>query len=132
MIKTGNAKTKMSNLFDYLNAINNKTSVEFDEKSYPAFMVNRGLSYFQDTVLMANEMNIKNHIDSLNQYDFYRIIVRKKKRFSKWHKATKDSNIDTIKEYFGYSNDKARQVRDLFSDKDIQEMQLTLQKGGKR
>lgn len=120
------------NPFDCLNAINNKTEVEFNEKSYPAFMVNRGLSYFQDTVLIANEMNIKHHIDSLIQFDFYRIIVRKKKRFSKWHKASKDDNIDVIKEYFGYSNDKARQVRDLFSDQDIQEMKLTLQKGGKR
>lgn len=122
----------MSNLFDYLNSINNKTPVEFDEKTYPAFMVNRGLSYFQDTVLIANEMNINHHIDSLLQYRFYDIIVRKKKRFSKWHKAMSDENLNVIKEYYGYSNDKARQVSDLITKEQIQHMKQHLHHGGKK
>lgn len=122
----------MANLFDYLNSINNKTPIDFDEKTYPAFMVNRGLSYFQDTVIIANEMNIKHHIDSLLQYQFYDKIVRKKKRYSKWHKATMDDDIKVIKEYHGYSNDKARQVVDLFTKDQINDMKQYLQHGGKK
>lgn len=122
----------MANLFDYLNSINNKTEVEFDEKSYPAFMVNRGLSYFRDTAIIANEMNINHHIDCLLQYQFYDIMVRKKKRYSKWHKASMDDDIKIIKECFGYSNDKARQVVDLFTADQLSEMKQQLQHGGKK
>ena len=77
----------MSNPFDYVNSINiSKKDIMHDdisEKSYPAFMVNRALSYFNDTVLYANEMNVNHHIDNKLQYHFLINIIRKKKRFSK-------------------------------------------------
>ena len=80
----------MSNPFDYLNAINySKQNIMVDditEKGYNSFMVNRGLSYFNDTVLMANEMNRYHQIDSRLAFDFLINIIRKKKRFSKWNK----------------------------------------------
>ena len=91
------------NPFDYLNAINStKKDIMVDdiaEKSYTPFMVNRGLSYFADTVLLANEMNLNHHIDNRLQFDFLINIVKKKKRFSKWLKAKDIENHEVIKEY---------------------------------
>ena len=102
------------------------------EKDYNAFMVNRGLSYFADTVLMANEMNINHHLDSRLQFDFLINIVKKKKRFSKWLKANELENLEVIKEYYGYSDEKAKSVLSLFNDEDINELKNRIYKGGKR
>ena len=124
------------NPFDYLNAINtSKKDIMVDdiaEKDYNAFMVNRGLSYFADTVLMANEMNINHHLDSRLQFDFLINIVKKKKRFSKWLKANEIENLRVIKEYYGYSDEKAKSVLSLFNDEDINELKNRIYKGGKR
>ena len=105
---------------------------EDEEKEYSPFMVNRGLSYFQDTVLFANEMNLASHIDHRLQYDFLRGAIRPRKRFSKWMKKQVPAKIDVIKEYYGYSNTKAEQVADLISDDDIAEMKSYLSQGGKK
>ena len=124
------------NPFEYLNSINHKKDDimigEDEEKGYSPFMVNRGLSYFQDTVLLANEMNMNSHIDSRLQYDFLRTAVRQRKRFSKWMKKTVPAKIEVIKEYYGYSDAKAEAVADLITDDDIKEMKSYLSKGGKR
>lgn len=124
------------NPFDYLNAINNtKKDIMVDdiaEKSYTPFMVNRGLSYFADTVLLANEMNLNHHIDNRLQFDFLINIVKKKKRFSKWLKAKDIENLEVIKEYYGYSDEKAKSVLALFNDEDINELKNRIYKGGKR
>jgi len=124
------------NPFDYLSAINtSKKDIMVDdiaEKDYNAFMVNRGLSYFADTVLMANEMNINHHLDSRLQFDFLINIVKKKKRFSKWLKANELENLEVIKEYYGYSDEKAKSVLSLFNDEDINELKNRIYKGGKR
>lgn len=124
------------NPFDYLNSINtSKKDIMVDdiaEKDYNAFMVNRGLSYFADTVLMANEMNINHHLDSRLQFDFLINIVKKKKRFSKWLKANELENLEVIKEYYGYSDEKAKSVLSLFNDEDINELKNRIYKGGKR
>jgi len=124
------------NPFDYLNAINStKKDIMVDdiaEKSYTPFMVNRGLSYFADTVLLANEMNLNHHIDNRLQFDFLINIVKKKKRFSKWLKANELENLEVIKEYYGYSDEKAKSVLALFNDEDINELKNRIYKGGKR
>ncbi len=124
------------NHFDYMTSItSSKIDImcdDIDEKAYNSFMVNRGLSYFYDTVLFANEMNKYSHLDSRLQYDFLRQIVRKKKRFSKWNKASKEDNINLIKEYYGYSNEKAHQIIDLLSEEQLAEIKIKLFKGGKR
>jgi|TARA_B110000259_G_C13999599_1_gene395759 hypothetical protein len=124
------------NPFDYLNAINTtKKDIMVDElaeKSYSPFMVNRGLSYFPDTILYANEMNKNHHIDHRLQFDFFINIIRKKKRFSKWAKPVEIENLDVIKEYYGYSNEKAKSVLSLFSDGQIETLKLRMYKGGKR
>lgn len=124
------------NPFDYVISINmSKKDIMVDnitEKAYTPFLVNRSLSYFNDTVLYANEMNINHHLDSRLQFDFLRNIVRKKKRFSKWAKPTEINNIDTIKDYYGYSNEKAKSVLSLFTDSQIETLNNRMYKGGKR
>jgi len=124
------------NPFEFLNDINyGKSNIMVDditEKAYNAFMVNRGLSYFNDTVLMANEMNLNAHLDNRLQFDFLINIVRKKKRFSKWAKAQISDDVEVVKEYYGYSNEKAKQACKLLSSDQIEELRKKVYKGGKK
>ena len=124
------------NPFQYIASINNtKKDLMVDdeaEKAYTPFIVNRGLSYFSDTVLLANEMNRAGHIDNRMQYDFLRLAIRPRKRFSKWMKKTVPVRMETIKEYYGYSDAKAEAISDLISDDDIKAMKDVLSKGGKK
>ena len=100
------------------------------EKGYNSFMINRGLSYFNDTVLMANEMNIHHQIDSRLQFDFLINIVRKRRRFSKWAKPQVESDIEVVKQYYGYSNEKARNALTLLSPDQINGLKKKVYKGG--
>ena len=126
----------MANPFEFLNDINyGKKYIMVDdlvEKDYNSFMVNRGLSYFNDTVLMANEMNINYHLDSRLQFDFLINIVRKRKRFSKWLKYKTESDVEVVKEYYGYSNQKARQALALLSPEQIKILEKKVNKGGRK
>lgn len=126
----------MTNPFQYLNAINDtKQDLMIDdlaEKSYNSFMVNRGLSYFKDTVLFANEMNRHHHLDNRLQFDFLINIIRKRKRFSKWIKPDTASDVEVVKEYYGYSNEKARQVLTLLTSEQINELKKKVYKGGRK
>ena len=123
------------NHFDYLKSItDSKEDIMVDdlaEKDYNAFMVNRGLSYYNDTVIYANEMNKNSHIDSRLQFDFLKQIIRKRKRFSTWNKADKLADIEVIKEYYGYSRDKAYQVLPLLSKDKIDHLRKKISKGGR-
>ena len=124
-----------SNPFDYTNSINyTKEDImdPMEEDKYPSFMILRGLSQFQDTVMLANEMNLYHQLDGRLQYDFLRGTVRKKKRFGKWAKKTEVDNVDVIKEYYGYSDSKAQSVIDLFTPEQIDALKSKLYKGGKR
>ena len=124
------------NHFDYLNSINDsKKDIMTDdlaEKDYNSFMVNRGLSYYNDTVIYANEMNQHPYLDSRMQYDFLKQIIRKRKRFSKWNKADKSADIEVIKEYYGYSRDKAYQVLSLLTKDQIETLRKKVSKGGRK
>ena len=124
------------NPFEYTNAINyTKKNIMVDdiaEKQYNPFMVNRTLSYFNDTVLMANEMNLNHHLDNRLQFDFFINIVRKKKRFSKWNKPETVSDVEVVKQYYGYSNEKARQVLTLLTSDQIDELKKKVYKGGRK
>jgi hypothetical protein len=121
--------------FEFLNSINySKQDIMVDditEKSYNAFMINRSLSYFQDTVFFANEMNLQHHLDKKLQFHFLINIIRKRKRFSKWNKPELVSDIDVVKEYYGYSNEKARQALTLLSPSQIEELRKKVSKGGR-
>lgn len=124
------------NPFEYVNSINyGKKDIMVDdiaEKAYNGFMVNRSLSYFPDTVLLANEMNQNAHLDKRMQYDFLMKTVRKRKRFSKWGKASTEKEIEAIKIVYGYSNDKARSIRHLFSEKEMASLIEQATIGGKK
>ena len=124
------------NPFDFLNAINDTKKQlitdDLSEKQYNAFMVNRGLSYFHDTVLLANEMNRYHHLDNKLVFDFLINSIRKKKRFSKWFKPNEADVIEVVKEYYGYSNEKARQALTLLSEKQLNELKKRTHKGGRK
>jgi hypothetical protein len=126
----------LMNPFEYANSINyTKQDLMVDdvaEKAYAAFMVNRSLSYFQDTVFFANEMNRYHHLDNKLQYHFLINIIRKRKRFSKWNKPELDSDMDVVKEYYGYSNEKARQALTLLTPSQIEELRKKVSKGGRK
>ena len=122
--------------FTFLNEINyGKNDIMVDdivEKQYVPFMVNRSLSYFNDTVLMANEMNIHHHLDNRLQFDFLINIVRKRKRFSKWFKPETKSDVEVVKSYYGYSNEKAYQALTLLTNSQIEELKKKVNKGGRK
>ena len=124
------------NPFEYLNAINNtKQDIMVDdiaEKGYNSFMVNRGLSYFNDTVLIANEMNQHAHLDNRLQFDFFINIIRKRKRFSKWIKPETFGDVEVVKAYYGYSNEKARQALTLLTNEQIELLKKKVYKGGRK
>ena len=124
------------NPFEFVNAINyTKKNIMVDditEKAYAPYMVNRQLSYFPDTVLAANEMNRNHHPDNRLQFDFFINIVRKRKRFSKWYKLETISDLDAVKKYYGYSNEKARQVLTLLSPEHINELKRKVTTGGRK
>ena len=122
--------------FDFINAINLTKKNPFEDpqasKDYKPFLVNRGLSYFPDTVLYANEMNRNAGIPEDWQFIFLLNTIPKKKRFSKWHKKDADSeSLTLVKEYFGYSSEKALEALSILSDEQLVMIKEKLYKGGK-
>ena len=81
---------------------------------------------------MANEMNLNHHLDNRLQFDFLINIVRKKKRFSKWTKVQQNEDVEVIKQYYGYSNTKARQIHSLLTSDQINELKKKVYRGGKK
>ena len=123
------------NPFEFVNAIcDSKEQLivdEVSEKSYNPFMVNRSLSYHYDTVLLANEMNQRAFLDKKLQFDFLINTVRKKKRFAKWKKPESSDDLEVVKEYYGYSNEKARTVLPLLNSDQMGQLKQRIFKGGK-
>ena len=121
--------------FDFINAIHyskDKLIVDdWSEKQYNPYIINKGLSYGHDTVIPANEMNSRPHLDKILQFDFLINIIRPKKRFNKWIKAEKIDDLEVVKEYYGYSTEKAKQVLPLLNDSIIIELRKRITKGGK-
>ncbi len=127
----------MIELKDWLNSINmNKTDlIEEDpslEKEYPPFIINKCMSGHLDTVLYANEMNITHFLDKKLQYDFYLNSVRKRKRFSPWLRKDKVKDLDVVKSYYGYSNEKALQALRILSPEQLSFIRSKLETGGKQ
>ena len=128
----------MSNPFQYLETINTtKTNLmrssendELAERGYNPFLVNRGLSYFPDTISYANEMNLNHELDSKLQYEFLLNVVRKRKRFSKWHKKEEDEVLDVITEYYNCNLTRAREYKKILTDDQLNEIRAKLVKGG--
>ena len=128
----------MPELKEYLNAINHTKERLLDsddedwEKKYPPFIINKGMSYFADTVMFGNEMNRLHHATKHMQFTFLLNTIRPRKRFSKWLKASKLANLELVKQYYGYSNKKAQQALNLLTKKQVEYIKERLHKGGKK
>ena len=125
-------------LTSYLTAINwskNKlmdTDDEAWEKKYPPYIINKGLSYFSDTVVMANEMNRLHHATKHMQFSFLINTIRSQKRFSKWLRASKIKDLEAIKEYYKYSNNRAKEALSILTKEQVDYIKEKISKGGKR
>ena len=104
---------------------------EMWEKKYPAYIVNKCLAPFQDTVFLVNEMNINHHIDNKLQFDFLLNTLRTRQRYTPWLKAKKEKYLEYVKEYYGYSNEKAKSALNILNDEQIKTIMNSLDKGGK-
>ena len=123
--------------FQFVNEIhygkNNLIIDEWSEKQYNPFIINRSLSFGNDTVIQANEMNSRPHLPKPMQNSFLMATIRVRKRFNKWLKKEANAeSLETIKEYYGYSYEKAQQVASLLSDAQIVELQKRLFTGGQK
>jgi len=126
---------KMTELKDWLNSINfNKDDLTSDDpdtiKDYPAYIINRCLSGHLDTILYANEMNLYPNLDKDMQYQFFLNSLRKRKRFSPWLRKDKVDNLNIIKKYYGYSNEKALQALRLLTQQQLDYIKNRLETGG--
>lgn len=126
------AAAKKLSPFDFLNAINySKEQLIVDddtEKQYTPFIVNRGLANSMDTVIYANEMNSRPHIPKAAQFAFLLKTVTKRKRYDKWAKAEVIENLEMVKEYYGYSDQKALEALEILSPQQLEYIRNT--KGG--
>ena len=122
------------NPFDVIKAITltkeNLITDDVSEKAYNAFMVNRGLSYFPDTLLYAQEMNLNHHLDNKLQFSYLINTIRKGKRFSKWHKPTKNADFSAVQEYYGYNHKKTEAAMSILSGEQIDAIKQKQEKGG--
>jgi hypothetical protein len=126
------------NPFDFVNSINQTkvdmmTGTENDElaeKGYVPFIVNKALSYFPDTLLYANEVNQLAHLDNKLQYQYLLNSIRPSKRFSKWAKKEDSDDLEVVKEYYGYSNEKAYQALSILSKDQLNHIKKQLEQGG--
>ena len=125
-------------LKDYLKAINVSKEPLLDsedqmwEKKFAPFIVNKCLAPFEDTVMLVNEINQLHHLDKKLQFDFLINSLRPRKRYTPWMKAKKLKNLEYVKEYYGYNNEKARAALDVLDDDQISAIKQKLNKGGKQ
>ena len=123
-------------LKEYLNAINfSKKNIMDSEdkqwiKKYPAFIINKILSSFSDTIMLVNEMNRNHFLDKDMQFQFLLNSIRSKKRYSPFLRASKIKDIECVKEYYGYNNEKAKTALDLLTKEQLKLIKEKLFKGG--
>ena len=130
----GGMRVRMSP-FVFVNQINHGKRNLIDEnpeleKEYKQYIINRALSFNYDTVLYANEMNVKNHVDSKLQFDFFLNTIRPKKRYGKWLKRENNGILELIKEYYKCSYAKARDYTTLLDDSQLDIIKQRLETGG--
>jgi len=125
-------------LKDYLKSINETKENLMDsddpmwEKKYSSFIINKCLAPFNDTIMLVNEMNQRHHLDTKLQYDFLLNTIRSKKRYAPWVKADKLKDLEYVKEYFGYSNAKAKAALQILDNEQITTIKNSLNKGGRK
>jgi hypothetical protein len=123
--------------FDFLNAINSRSKtnlIKADpdvERHYIPFVINKSLSYFPETVMHANEMNIHHILDKKLQNDYLLNTIRAGKRFAKWHKPEGSEELDLVKQYYRFNDEKARQALSLLSETQLNYIRTILTSGVK-
>lgn len=122
-------------LKDWLNSINDtKKNIIQEEpiliKEYSPYIINKCLSGQVDTILFANEMNMNSHLDKDMQYSFYLNTIRKRKRFSPWLRKDKVKDLECVKQYYGYSNEKASQALKILTQEQLNFIKQKLDIGG--
>ena len=127
----------MKELKDWLNSINlTKEDLTEDDpeaiKKYPPFIVNKCMSAHIDCVMFANEMNRYSFLDKDMQYSFYLNTLRKRKRFSPWLRKDKVQDLECVKQYYGYSNEKASQALKILTNEQINYIKKRLDTGGRK
>jgi hypothetical protein len=129
-------KKKGISPFDFINDINsgkkNLIVDEWSEKQYNPWIINRGLSFNQETIHQANAMNCRSHLPNAMQNAFLINTIRSRKRFDKWIKIVDDAELEMVKEYYGYSNEKARQALTILTEQQKHYIKEKLYKGGKK
>ena len=123
-------------LKDYLNSINLKqgdlTEDPLAMKKYPSYVINKCMMHHIDTLMLANMMNMCDHVDNDLQYQYYLYSVRKSKRFSPWDKKIKDGDLDLVKQYYGYNTEKAQAALKILTQDQLQIIASKLNTGGKK
>ena len=118
-------------LKDWLNSINFTKEDHSDSiKDYPPYIINRCLSGHIDCILFANEMNLHHSLDKDMQYSFYLNTLRKRKRFSPWLRKDKVQDLECVKQYYGYSNEKASQALKILTQEQLIFIKQRLDTGG--
>lgn len=123
----------MSDLFKDIipSILQTKKPVLEDEKDYSAYVINKALSFHYDCILQANQMNMYPSLPGTLQYQYLLNSIRGYKRpFRPWQKRETIDNLEDVKEYFNYSNEKAKDVMVLLKDADMEEIKIKLHKGG--
>ena len=127
----------MYELKDYLKAINYTKEPLLDTedeqwvKKYPPFIINKCVAPFPDSLMLVNEVNQLHFLDKKLQFDFLINSLRARKRFTPWLKAKKLENLECVKEYYGYSNEKAKAALDILNDEQISTIKTKINKGGR-
>ena len=127
----------MYELKEFLKALNQTKEPLLDsedemwEKKYMPYIVNKCLMPFPDTIQLVNEINQLHHLDKKLQFDFLLNSLRPRKRYTPWMKAKKLDNLEHVKEYYGYNNEKAKAALDILDDDQISAIKNNLNKGGR-
>jgi hypothetical protein len=100
------------------------------KKDYAPYIINRCLSGHIDCILFANEMNLHHSLDKDMQYSFYLNSLRKRKRYSPWLRKDKVTDLECVKKYYNYSNEKASQSLKILSKDQINFIKQRLDTGG--
>ena len=123
------------NPFDFVKSVSyDKKDImvdDIEEKAYQPFLINKSLSYHQDSVFLTNEMNVRHGVDNRLQYQFFLNTLRKRQRFSQWQKPYISKKLDTVKEYYQISTKEAKDYVELLSDKQLRELKNRMKTGGK-
>jgi len=125
--------------FDFVNSasyskedlIRESDNPELAEKTYAPFLTNKAFSYHVDTIMYANEMNMRSALENQLAFDYYLNSIRPQKRFAKWIKKDTSDSLEVVKEYYQYNYEKAEHALSLLSQEQLIELKKRLEKGGK-